>query len=384
MNSCSFLNIGLRLCMAFMALLMTAFSHASEIGVTDKEIIIGQTIALQDGNNSYGVAAAQGAKLYFDMVNAGGGLHGRKIVLRVLDDDNKAANAEANARKLVADGAFILFGSIEGGPSNAIMKVANEFKVPFFGPMAGSPTFRRPYQPFVFPVRAEHRDEFRALMAWGKTTGLDSIGFLYSDTDVGRAHLENVKLLADELGLRIVAPIPFRSDVTDAQLDEIVRVIAAKKPEIFFNHGSSDIYQKLIDKAKAAGLTTSFMGVNSGSTQIVHGLGSLARGMVFTQVVPNPMQGKHAISQEYQDAMRKSGNKSEYSYGGLEGFMTAKALVMALRATGRDPGRSGLIKTLESSRYDLGGVSVRYAPGDHMGSGFVDLSIVSRDGLFVH
>ena len=59
--------------------------------------------------------------------------------------------------------------------------------------------------------------------------------------DRGHAHLENVKLLANELGLRIVAPIPFRSDVTDAQLDEIVRVIAAKKPEIFFNHGSSDI-----------------------------------------------------------------------------------------------------------------------------------------------
>ena len=214
MNSFSFLTIGRRLCMAFMAILMTAFSHASENGVTDKEIIIGQSIALQDGKNIYGVAAAQGAKLYFDMVNSGGGLHGRKIVLRVLDDGNKAANAEANARKLVAEGAFILFGSIEGGPSNAVMKIANEFKVPFFGPMAGSPTLRRPYQPFVFPVRAEHRDEFRALITWGKTTGLDSIGFLYSDTDVGQAHLENVKLLAGELGSRSVAPIPLKSDVT--------------------------------------------------------------------------------------------------------------------------------------------------------------------------
>ena len=140
MNSFSFLTIGRRLCMAFMAILMTAFSHASENGVTDKEIIIGQSIALQDGKNIYGVAAAQGAKLYFDMVNSGGGLHGRKIVLRVLDDGNKAANAEANARKLVAEGAFILFGSIEGGPSNAVMKIANEFKVPFFCPMGGSLT----------------------------------------------------------------------------------------------------------------------------------------------------------------------------------------------------------------------------------------------------
>ena len=80
MNSCSLLTFVRRLCMAFMALLMTAFSHASEIGVTDKEIIIGQSIALQDGKNIYGVAAAQGAKLYFDMVNAGGGVHGLSLI----------------------------------------------------------------------------------------------------------------------------------------------------------------------------------------------------------------------------------------------------------------------------------------------------------------
>jgi len=45
MNSFSFLTMGRRLCMAFMVVLISAFSHASEIGVTDKEIIIGQSIA---------------------------------------------------------------------------------------------------------------------------------------------------------------------------------------------------------------------------------------------------------------------------------------------------------------------------------------------------
>jgi hypothetical protein len=64
--------------------------------------------------------------------------------------------------------------------------------------------------------------------------------------------------------------------------------------------------------------------------------------------------------------------------------MTAKALVMALRATGRDLSRSGLLTTLESARFDLGGVPVRYTAGDHEGSRFVDLSIVGRDGKFVH
>lgn len=356
----------------------------AESGVSEREIVIGQSITLQGGKNSYGEAAAGGVRLYIDGVNAAGGVNGRKIVLRVLDDDNSTGKAEANARQLVAEGAFILFGSIEGGPSNSVMKVAGELKVPFFGPMAGSPTMRRPYQPYVFPVRAEHRDEFRALMRWGKTTGLKTVGFLHADSEVGRSHLENVKALAAELGMQLAVAIPFKGDAKDSELDGMLKLLADKKPDLLFNHGSSDFYLKFIQKARAAGLTTNFMGVNSGSTQIAKSLGPLAAGMVFSQVVPSPAERKHLISREYQDALLKVNSKQDFSYGALEGYMTAKALVNALRAAGSDLTRAGLVRTLESSRYDLGGVGVRYAPGDHEGSRFVDLSIVSRDGRFIH
>ncbi|MDP3539991.1 MAG: ABC transporter substrate-binding protein [Azonexus sp.] len=356
----------------------------AETGVSDREILIGQSIALQGGKNAYGLAAAEGVRLYVDAANAAGGINGRKIVLRVLDDDNNSTKAEANARQLVADGVFILFGSIEGGPSNGVMKVAGELKVPFFGPMAGSPTMRRPYQPYVFPVRAEHRDEFRALIQWGKTTGLKSVGFLHSDSEVGLSHLENVKAISAELGMQLAVAIPFKGDAKDGEIDTMLKLLADKKPDMLFNHGSSDFYLKFIQKARAAGLKTNFMGVNSGSTQIAGALGPMAAGMVFSQVVPSPAERKHLISREYQDALLKANSKQEYSYGALEGYMTAKALVKGLRAAGGDLTRAGLIRSLESSRYDLGGVGVRYVPGDHEGSRFVDLSIVSRDGRFIH
>lgn len=91
-----------------------------------------------------------------DQANRRGGVHGRTIALKVLDDDNKSAQAEANARALVQEHkAFVLFGPIEGGPSTAVMKVATELQVPLFGPMAGPPTLRVPHNPMVFPVRAE-------------------------------------------------------------------------------------------------------------------------------------------------------------------------------------------------------------------------------------
>jgi ABC-type branched-subunit amino acid transport system substrate-binding protein len=361
-----------------------AHAWAAERGVTDTEIVVGMNLALQGGKNDYGVAAQQGMKLYLDAVNAAGGVNGRKIIPVMLDDDNKAPIAEANARKLVQDGAFILFGAIDGGPSTAVMKVAAELKVPFFGPLAGPPTLRRPFQPMVFPVRAEHRDEFRALMGWGKSVGLTSVGFLHADTDVGRQHLANVNIAAKDLGLSVVQAVPFKGDITDAQIDDIVKAIGEKKPGMFFNHGSASVYQKLVAKAKIAGLKTTFMGVNSGSSQIAKGLGPLAQGMVFSQVVPSPWERKHEIAREYQDAAQRSAAKPELSYGGLEGYLTAKALVMALRAAGRDLTRASFVKAVETSRFELGGMATRYTPGEHEGSRFVDLSMVSRDGRFIH
>ncbi len=358
--------------------------HAAEPGVGAGEIVVGQNITLQGGKNRYGVAALDGIKLHLDAVNAAGGVHGRKIVLRTLDDENKGPAAEANARKLLAEGAFILFASQEGGPSTAVAKVAEELRVPFFGPMAGSPNLRRPHSPMVFPVRAEHKDEFRALMEWGQRTGLKSVGFFQSDSDVGRAHLENVKIAAAELGMNVTLVLPFMGDVSEQMLDEMAGQIAGVQPDMLFNHGSAGVYGKLIAKARKTRIKTTFMAVNSGSTQLAADLGPLAHGMVFAQVVPSPWERKHAIAREFQEAMNKSRPGVALSYGGLEGFLTAKALVLALQATGKDLTRTNFVNALERSSFDLGGMTVRYSNKSHDGSRFVDLSMYSRDDRFIH
>ena len=373
---------------AFLALaaglICAAMVHAAEPGVSAAEIVIGQNITLQGGKNAYGMAALDGIKLHLDAVNAAGGVHGRKILLRTVDDDNKAAAAEANARKVVAEGAFILFASQEGGPSTAVAKVAEELRVPFFGPMAGSPNLRRPHSPMVFPVRAEHRDEFRALMEWGQRTGLKTVGFFHSDSDVGRAHLENVKIAAAGLGMSVILALPFKGDTSEQMLDEMTGKIVAAPPELMFNHGSAGVYGKLIAKSRKTGVKTTFMAVNSGSTQLAADLGPLARGMVFSQVVPSPWERKHAISREFQAAMTKSRPGAALSYGGLEGYLTAKALVAALQATGKDLTRATFTNALERSSFDLGGMTVRYSNKSHDGSSFVDLSMYSRDDRFIH
>ncbi|MGV3493705.1 MAG: ABC transporter substrate-binding protein [Ramlibacter sp.] len=372
---------------AFAALAAAAvFGAAAEEGVTKGAIVIGQSIALQGGKNDYGVASLEGVQAFLRHANERGGVNGRQVVLKTLDDENQGGKAEANARALVQqEKVFLLFGSIEGGPSTAVMKAAVDLNVPFFGPMAGSPTLRRPHQPLVFPVRAEHREEFRALLQYARSTGITRAAFVRSDSETGLQHLENVRIIAKELGMELVADLPFKSDIGDAQIDAMAQRIGATGAQVVINHGSAGMYEKLIRAARKRGVKASFSAVNSGSAQLVFHLGELAHGMVFAQVVPNPMERKTEIAREYREVFAKYFPKRPFSYGSLEGYLTAKALVAALRLAGPEPTRAGFVQALhKAGGLDLGGLRAKYAPGDHAGLNFVDLAIVTREGRFQH
>lgn len=367
------------------ASLLSPLAGAAEDGVTAQRILIGQTLTLQGGKNDYGNAVLDGVRVAIDQVNRQGGVNGRQIELKVLDDDNQTARAEANARQLVtSDKVFLLFGSIEGGPSTAVMKAANDMKVPFFGPLAGSPGLRTPHQPLVFPVRAEHKEEFRALMTYGRSLGMQRMAFLRSDSDTGRQHLANVQRIAEALSLPPVLDVPFKSDIDDPSLTAIARQLIEADIQMVFNHGSASVYERLVRQARPLSARLAFYGVNSGSTQMVSHLGELSHGMVFAQVVPSPWERKTALTRAYQDTFAKAAPGKAFSYGSLEGYLTARALTEALRRAGPAPTRASFVNGLKNATIEVEGLKIGYKEGEHIGLPLVDLSIVTREGRFRH
>ena len=367
-----------------MALMAWPGAHAED-GVSPQQLLIGQSITLQGGKNDYGTAVLDGVETYLSLVNKQGGVAGRKVVVKVLDDDNKSAQAEANARQLITqDKVFLVFGSIEGGPSTAVMKATTELKVPFFGPMAGSPTLRMPHQPLVFPVRAEHKEEFRALLQHAKSLGMQRVAFLRSDSETGQQHLDNVRLLSQPLGLEVVADLAFKSDIDDAGIDALVKQLGNSKAQVVFNHGGIGVYEKLIRKAESRNLSLQFYGVNSGSTQLAGQLGELGHGMIFAQVMPSPWERKSALTRAYQDAFKAHKPGKAFSYGSLEGYMTARALVEALQRAGPNPTRASFVAGLKNADLQIEGQKMSYRDGAHTGLSLVDLAIVTRQGQFRH
>jgi len=354
--------------------------HAGLVAAQDARIVIGQSIALSGGVGEHGQLAAAGAKLYLDGVNAAGGIGGRRVAVLTRDDGGDAKRAAENVRELIErDNVVAMLGGVEGGPCVATLKEASDRGVPLVACMAGSPEMREPFNRWSFPVRAGHLDEFEHLLGIVKTYGYSRVAFVHADSDTGRKHLANVRRLAGERGIDVV-PIAMAAGKTPAALAE---AIGAAGVDAVFNHGSYSVYVGIIKALRAKGLHPMFMAVNSGAAQMARELGPGGKGLVFTQVVPFPWGVAVPVVKEYQQALAKYAPGTAPSFSGLEGYIGAKVLVTGLRAAGRDTTRAGIQRAMESlGTVDVGGMLVRYRPGAHAGSSFVDTVIVASDGRF--
>ena len=343
-------------------------------------IRIAQTIGLSGGIAEHGNAVQLGVRAAFARANAEGGIRGRRIELKTLDDGGDGKRAAENARTLLKDPAVVaLFGGIEGGPCVAQMQVAVEAKVPLVACMGGSPELRDPPSHWVFPVRAGHYQEFDRLIEQSLRYGMERIAFVHSDSDTGRKHLANVKKLLAARGKELTLAIVLPSKPDPAA---VAKQLLANRIESVFNHGSYSTYVEILRQARAIGATTQFMAVNSGAQQMVRLLGEDARGLIFTQVVPFPWSARYGIVREYQEALRKIDAAAPYSFSGLEGYISAKVLLEGLRRA-KGHSREGLVQALEGmNAVDFGGFTVSYGPGRRDGSTFVDTVVATSKGGF--
>src|SRR5215203_7511895 len=103
---------------------------SADPGITDKEVKLGGSYPFSGPASAYGTIA-KGAEAYFDFINAKGGVNGRKINFKTLDDGYEPPRALQNAKRLIQqDKVFALFNTL-GTPNNlAIWDYVNQQKVP--------------------------------------------------------------------------------------------------------------------------------------------------------------------------------------------------------------------------------------------------------------
>jgi ABC-type branched-subunit amino acid transport system substrate-binding protein len=191
--------------LAVFVLAIAAAVAQAETGVTPTTIVIGQSAAFSGPAQALGNDMRAGALAYFQAVNAAGGVNGRKIELRSLDDGYEPDRAAANTKKLIDDGVFLLFGYVGTPTSNAAKPIFTAARVPFVGPFTGAESLRNPVNRYIFNVRASYFDETEKIVNQLVGQTLDRIAVFYQNDDYGKAGLAGVERAMQKRNLKIVS-----------------------------------------------------------------------------------------------------------------------------------------------------------------------------------
>ncbi len=362
---------------------LLAGGAAAEPGITAHSIVIGQSAGFTGSVAGTVKELTAGAKAYFDVVNAKGGIHGRKIVLESMDDGFDPKRTPDVITKLIEEKkVFALFLS-RGTPTNeAALPVLQKFKVPLIGPSTGAMSMYIPPSRYLFPVRPSYRSETFKIVEQLVSMGINRIAVVYTDDSFGKDGLSGVQqaMKDSKLTPAAVASIPRGT----TKVEEAVAAVAKVEPQAVIMTVLADAGVAFIKQLKKAGQSPFFLTLsNNSSNAFIKNLGTDGHGVAVSQVSPYPFAGTTLITREFQEAIKGKQDVAP-SYASMEGFIAAKVLVEGLRRAGQRPTREKLVTALESmDRFDLGGLDVSYGPDKRTGTSYIDIAIISRNGAFV-
>ncbi len=347
---------------------------------SDNKIILGQSAAFTGPAAQLGIQFYQGAKVYFDQVNAQGGIGKRQIEIRQLDDGYEPDRCAENTRKLLADDVFALFGYIGTPTSVVALPQATKEKVPFFGPFTGAMALREPFNRYAFHVRASYNDETALIVKQLTSLGLKKIAVFYQNDAYGKAGLSGVTLALGALGLKTVAEATVERNSVDVA--GAVKTLTAAGPDAVVQIGAYKACAAFIREARKAGYGGTYYNVSFVGTQaLADELGKEGAGVVVSQVMPSPYSAARPITREFVDAVKAAGKDAQVNFSSMEGYMAAKLFTDGVRRAGAKLTRESLIAGLEGmGSQQVGGFPVSFSPTDHVASSFVELSMLTGDG----
>ena len=360
---------------------MAAASAVAGVGLAraqDSRVILGQSAAFSGPSAQLGTQFHAGAKLWFDQQNAKGGVAGRNVEIRNLDDGYEPDRCVANTEKLIKDDAFALFGYIGTPTSLAALPLATSARVPFIAPFTGAMGLRDPFKREAFHLRASYDDETELIVKQLTELAQNRIAVFYQNDAYGKAGLSGVTkaLTARQLKPTAEATVERNSvDVADA-----VGKLAKSGAQAIVQIGSYKACAAFIREAKKAGYGGKFYNVSFVGTQaLADELGKDGAGVVVSQVVPSPYNPARPVSREFVAAAKQQG-RVQANLSSMEGYLAAKLFTEGLKRAGGKPTREALIAALESINEDFGGYRVSFGPGNHVASKFVELSMLTGDG----
>jgi branched-chain amino acid transport system substrate-binding protein len=360
-------------------------------GASDTEIKLGQSTPLSGPASAFGAGAGRAVIGYFEMVNAQGGVNGRKINFTQLDNAYSAPKAVEQSRRLVEDvGVLAEIGTIGTAPNVAIQKYLNSKQVPQLFITAGGRRFNDPKTfPWTVPLYPDFETEGRVIAKYILKVHPDAkIGVFYQNDDFGKDYLRGLRAGLGAKASQIIAEASY--ELADPTIDsQIVQLKAAGVDTLIEQSAAKAAAQSIRRVHELNWSPLHIIGASSASVETVLKPAGLeaSKGLVTTQFLKQPGDPAWANDEEvkaYNDFLKRyapSANPDDYSV--LVAYMNVNAVTLALKKCGDQLTRENLVHQATSLHGErlpmmLPGISISTEPDDY--TPFKTLRIAVFDG----
>jgi ABC-type branched-subunit amino acid transport system substrate-binding protein len=218
------------------ATLIASVSFAAEkkydVGATDTEIKIGQTMPYSGPASGYGTQG-KAELAYWKMINSKGGINGRKVTLLTMDDSYSPPKTVEQTRKLVEQDEILAdIGSLGTPTNSAIQKYLNSKKVPHLLVSTGAAKWNDPKNfPWTTPFYPPYAQEAQIYAKYiVKELSSAKIGVIYQNDDFGKDYLRGFKEGLGSKADQILKELSY--EVTDPTIDSQIVALKASDADV--------------------------------------------------------------------------------------------------------------------------------------------------------
>jgi branched-chain amino acid transport system substrate-binding protein len=307
------------------------------VGVTDTEIKVGSFGPLTGPVYIYGKLAMNGIEVYFNKLNQGGGVQGRKLVLVREDDSCKPEGAIAAVKKLVYD--HKVFAIIGGGCSNATLAARPEIEkagVPFHVFAAVADGIVDPPATNIYTTQITASVESRAQIQWALDHGAKKLAIVAQHDAWGRSRYEPMLEDFKQRGVKVVADEEVTVDQNDGTA-QALRLKAAGADAIMLL-GYPKAAAVLIRDSIKIGYKPLWVGQTAiqdlPALQNLIGIGGALSDFVSITTIPgHPDNPQYA---EWRKLLKDTFPNDDLSVFNLMGVAAAEVFAKVLDAAGKD------------------------------------------------
>jgi ABC-type branched-subunit amino acid transport system substrate-binding protein len=346
-------------------------------GASDTEIKIGNIMPYSGPASSYGVIGKT-EEAFFKMINAEGGVNGRKINFITYDDGYSPPKAIEQARKLVESDEVLLIFQPLGTPSNsAIMKYMNAKKVPQLFVASGGTKFGDPKNfPWTMGFQPNYQSEGRIYAKYIKDNFPNSkIAVLWQNDDAGKDQFKGLK---DGLGDKLNMIIADKSyEVSDPSIDSQIVALHDSGADIFFSWAAPKGSAQAIRKVGELNWKPKFFLANTATSvaSVLKPAGlQYAKDIISTSYLKDPTDPTWDADpavvkwRAFMDKYYPDGDKTNAN--NLYGYVQSEAMLQVLKQCGDNLTRENVMKqaaNLKNFHSDLmlPGIMVNTGPDDY-------------------